>query len=266
MTLLIGADPEFFIRRRRHFLSAHYLECGTKENPKKTDNGHIQVDGISLECNVTPAATREDFIKNVQSVRRDAAAELYMFDPTAELVARPSIFFGRKRLSALPHENAELGCRADWNAYTLTTNDAPDPNVPFRTGSGHIHIGWTERATIDRRFINQCAEVVRELDYWLGLPSLLWDNDDRRRSLYGKAGAYRPKSYGLEYRTLSNAWVDTDTHIGWVFDATKRAIEAFSDGGLLLYKQYGDFAKLSINNNDRDWPEKNPILAKELLT
>ena len=47
-----------------------------------------------------------------------------------------------------------------------------------------------------------------------------------RKKLYGKAGAYRPKPYGLEYRSLSNFWVFDDKLIRWVWRNTERALHA----------------------------------------
>ena len=47
-----------------------------------------------------------------------------------------------------------------------------------------------------------------------------------RKQLYGKAGAYRPKPYGFEYRTLSNFWVFDKKLIEWVWRNTERALAA----------------------------------------
>lgn len=262
----IGADPEFFVRRGFHILPAHPVGCGSKEHPKETPHGHIQIDGLALECNVRPATTRDDFVRNVQGVRRDAEQELYMWDPTATLIAAPSIFFGQTRLSRLPPQFRELGCRPDMNAYTLQENPPPDSSQAFRTGAGHLHIGWTEGADQHPAFVRQCAEVARELDYYLGLPSLLWDTDQRRRSLYGRAGAFRPKPYGMEYRVLSNKWVSTDTHIGWVFDAARRAAERVLRGDpWRLSLRYSDTAERIINSGDTEWPQTFTRLAEEVL-
>ena len=52
------------------------------------------------------------------------------------------------------------------------------------------------------------------MDYTLGLDSLLLDSDTRRRSMYGRAGSFRFKEYGIEYRTLSNFWIKNNKSIG----------------------------------------------------
>src|SRR3546814_1862742 len=52
-----------------------------------------------------------------------------------------------------------------------------------------------------------CSDLVKQLDWYLGLWSLGKDKDKVRRSLYGKAGACRIKPYGVEYRVLSNFWI-----------------------------------------------------------
>ena len=41
--------------------------------------------------------------------------------------------------------------------------------------------------------------------------------------MYGKAGAFRPKPYGMEYRVLSNFWLTSDVHMGNVFHLVSRA-------------------------------------------
>ena len=80
-------------------------------------------------------------------------------------------------------------------------------------------------ATMDADLIGACCTLSKELDYYLGLPSLLFDPDTSRRKMYGKAGAFRPKPYGMEYRVLSNAWLKSPELIKWVFNNTKLAFE-----------------------------------------
>lgn len=265
MTLYIGADPEFFVRKGQHFISGHIFPCGTKHKPRRTDNGFVQVDGVALECNIRPSDNRSAFISNLRGVLRDLDSIVRSVDASAELVARPAVFFGQKRLSTIPPENAELGCTPDFDAYTGRRNPTPDRTIPIRTGSGHIHIGWTEGKT-PREFkhFQRCCGLSKQLDYFLGLPSLLWDTDTRRRQLYGQAGAFRPKPYGVEYRVLSNAWITTDKQIGWVYDQTVKAVESFNAGDELDLEFEG-VARQVINSGNTNWRKEYPSIAERVL-
>lgn len=70
-----------------------------------------------------------------------------------------------------------------------------------------------------------CISVVKQLDSVLYPASLLWDNDDKRRSLYGKIGSFRPKSYGVEWRPLSNAFLSSKETQRYVFRTTKKLVD-----------------------------------------
>lgn len=264
--LKIGADPEFFVRRGSHYLSGHIFPCGTKRMPLATEHGHVQVDGIALEVNVRPSETRDEFIRNVRGVMADVTKIMTDTRPGSQLLSKPSVFIGQSKLASLPQENFILGCEPDFNAWNSNKiNPRPNPEMPIRTGSGHVHIGWTQDANPHNiKHMLECGRIVRQLDYYLGLPSLLWDGDSRRRTLYGKAGAFRPKPYGVEYRVLSNAWVTTDELIGWVFD---RAVAAVTDlwAGKDMVARYGQAAAQYIDNNTTEWRSRSVTLAQEIL-
>ncbi len=89
------------------------------------------------------------------------------------------------------------------------------------------------------------------MDFYLGLPSLVYDSATRRREMYGKAGAYRPKSYGVEYRTLSNAWLNSAELIRWVYRATQKGVLAAISGNLLVEK-YGDIQEVINKSNVKE--------------
>lgn len=110
--------------------------------------------------------------------------------------------------------------------------------------------------------------VIRAMDFFLGIPSLLLDNDKERRKLYGKAGAYRTPHYGVEYRTLSNFWMRDKKLVEWVFNQTYEALE-FVRAGFTLTNYLGyDETKIRdiINNNDidaaRDLCEQHNLMPK----
>ena len=243
--ILIGCDPEVFVKQNGIFKSAFGLIEGDKANPQKVHRGAVQVDGMALEFNIDPASTEEEFCINVQ----DVLNTMKLMVPDYEVVAVPVADFPFEYLATQPEKALELGCEPDFNAWESKENKRPDGNRPMRTASGHVHIGWTDGANPkDKDHLARCEAVVKQLDFYLGLPSLVYDNDKRRRSMYGKAGAYRPKSYGVEYRTLSNVWLNSPDLIKWVFRATKRGVLDIMNGKSLVEK-YGDVQEI-INNSD----------------
>lgn len=104
-------------------------------------------------------------------------------------------------------------------------NQAPDSNTNLRTAGGHVHIGY---ANSD---FKTSIQIIRALDLFLTVPSLLLDPDDLRRKMYGKAGAFRIKDYGAELRTLSNFWIASQESVNWVFQQVNAAIEALNNYG-----------------------------------
>lgn len=254
--VLVGADPELFMRNPTsgQFISAHDRIPGTKLEPFKVPFGAVQVDGTALEFNIDPASTIEEFVHNIKSVRE------YMTNlvPGFNVVAEPVAIFDDDYFKwEVPGYAQELGCMPDYNGWTRDMNPRPDPEGrPLRTASGHLHIGWTEGKDVeDHEHYFHCCQIARQLDFYLGIYSLLWDADGTRRALYGKAGAFRPKSYGLEYRVLSNRWLDSDPIMRWIYNSLQLAMSnAFA--GIWAEDVYGDLAQTLINNNITNWPEQ----------
>lgn len=107
----------------------------------------------------------------------------------------------------------------------------------------HIHIGYddpNEETNI---------EIVKMLDLHLSVPGVLLDGDTMRRELYGKAGCYRHKKYGVEYRTLSNFWLSGPNLINWVATATFMALGKMNAGQKVSFDLELIIQDI-INNND----------------
>lgn len=262
MPLLIGADPEFFVKKNGEFISGHTFECGTKSLPMKTEHGHVQVDGVALEVNVPPAETRDGFVANVLAVISDLHE---IVGPAGcEVIAQPTALFDQKYFKSLPRAVRQLGCNPDYNAYTMGLNDTPNGRVPFRTGAGHIHLGWTkDQDTQDWSFFVACCDLARQLDYFVGLRTLKFDKDNTRRSLYGNAGAFRPKPYGMEYRVPSSAWLTDRTLMEEVYDASVAGFEYTNSGGDMDL-EFDQFARTCIDKNVTNWETLCPAVAKEI--
>ena len=240
----IGADPEVFVKNKQGLVSGFGMIPGDKQNPHPVELGAVQVDGMALEFNIDPVRNATEWERNITTVMRNLKA---MIPDDHNLVVTPTAEFGKDYIKAQPEEAQMLGCDPDMNAYTGDVNPAPDGDVGFRTGAGHIHIGWGENIDVnDPNHKDACIRLIKNMDKFVGVPSLLYDRDGKRRQLYGKAGAFRIKPYGVEYRTLSNKWLKNKALRRLVFKSTKRAIvESFKER-----QSTGDRFQNIINGND----------------
>jgi hypothetical protein len=255
MKITLGADPEIFIRNNttKTFVSAHNIVEGTKKEPKNIFKGAIQVDGVALEYNIKPAKTMQEFaaynnvlIKQLQEIVKEK-------NPDLSLAITPTAWFEQNYFDMGIPENAKiLGCEPDFNAYTGEMNPIPITNKPMRTGAGHLHIGWTEKADINSpAHFYDCIAVTKQLDHSIGFLSHLWDPDKERQELYGKMGSFRPKPYGVEYRPLSNAWVRYPKLYPWLFKAVEKAMNDLEQN-----KKYWENANIPFK--DIEFPNKFP--------
>lgn len=246
MDITIGADPELFVKSNSgQLVSAWNLIPGTKANPHPVKHGAVQVDGMALEFNINPADKEATFIRNINHVLEQMRAMI-----EHDFYISPVAHFGADYIKAQPPEALELGCDPDFNGWTKEVNVKPNVDAPFRTASGHVHIGYGDDS------FPLAAAVACQLDYYLGLPSLLVDSDPIRRELYGKAGCFRPKSYGVEYRVLSNFWLLSKDRMAWVFRNAKKAVVDMLENKIYL-PRHGDIQHI-INEN-------NLALAKEVI-
>lgn len=217
--ITIGADIEVFLQDKesKKFISVVGLIGGTKDNPRKlTDRGHaVQEDNVAAEFNIPAVKTAEDFYNEIQ-VSLNGLKNL--LPQNLDICLSSSAIFDADQLQT--PEAQLFGCSADYEAYRMEQNSKPDTSQypGLRSIGGHIHIGYTG----PDMFINR--DLIMMLDVTLGLPSLLLDTDKMRRSLYGKAGCFRPKNYGAEYRTLSSFWIKDKATIQWAFNGVIEAV------------------------------------------
>lgn len=247
----IGADPELFVKSGGSIVSGYGLIPGDKADPHKVELGAVQVDGMALEFNIDPAKNVESFYNNVLSVMSTLRK---MIPEGHELEVVPTAHFDKDYIEAQPEAAKVLGCDPDMNAYTGGFNDSPDGRVTFRTAGGHIHIGWGEDVWKSNTHFEECQQIIKHMDYFVGLPSLLFDDDVDRRSLYGKAGAFRVKDYGVEYRTLSNKWISSPELIKFVFNQTILAVRSCFAGKDFIIDD--STLQDTINNSDKDMAKK----------
>lgn len=238
--LLIGADPEVFVRNiRTGTYFAAFDMPGSKAKPRPTTHGGMQVDGCALEFNIHPAATKGEFIRNLHMTLADLKRELKDKHPNAEVVIEPMATFPESYFKKLPKHVKILGCDPDFNAYTLAENKMPKITKPIRSAGGHVHVGWAQGLDpFNMEHMYECAAVTRQLDATLFIGSLMFDRQHERRTLYGAPGAFRPKEYGVEYRVLSNKWIGRLDLTEWVYDTTMRALHWINEGRIISEDDY----------------------------
>ena len=117
---------------------------------------------------------------------------------------------------------------------------------------GHNSIGW------DNPTQEQQLDMVKAMDATVGLESVLLDFDTERKKLYGKAGCFRFREYGIEYRSLSNFWIKSDESLKWAWNTTMKAIDLVNSGKIEEVKELGNYIVEAINTNNKE-------LAQELL-
>ena len=230
MAVLIGADPEIFLRKGSRNVSAHGLCPGTKKEPHKITKGAVQLDGTAVEFNIDPASTSAQFSENIKTVLKDIRK---IIPKEYKFQIKPSVEYGKKYYDEeIPTESKQLGCDPDFDAYKNgARNDPPQPVGTLRTGAGHVHIGWDKDFKVDDpSHIADCVMLTRNMDALVRVIEHNWDKDNRRRKMYGKLGTFRPKPYGMEYRSLSNAWVAYPRLHKFIFDLARHAYDATSCG------------------------------------
>lgn len=254
----IGADVEVFAQDKE---GKHRALCGkiggTKEKPIPMFSGHntpekafewsylyleqfkVQEDNVALEFNIPVAHNFENFDESLAVAVQHCKDRLnklgYVVSPAS------AVLFDKTELE---HPQALVfGCEPDYDAWKMVENQKPMCSYPeLRTAGGHVHIGTKANM----------IEVIRWLDLFLGVPSVILDTtpgSNLRRQLYGKAGAMRPKPYGEEYRVLSNFWIwEKDTR-RLVYNAVKNAVQKAQDGKTLSKKE-GEDIQTVINSGD----------------
>jgi hypothetical protein len=249
LELLIGADPELFFKRAGVNISAHTLLPGSKAAPYPVPFGGVQVDGTAGEFNIDPAATEDEFVLHITEVMKSLEQ---MIDQDIHLDISPVVEYPAAYWDSLPGVVKKLGCEPDYNAYTREANPKPKEEDSLRTAAGHVHVGWGKDFNpFDYEHFETCCLLGVQMDYWVGLPSTIIDPDTKRKSKYGKAGAFRPKPYGMEWRVASNWWLQDEGYMRLVYSNTKQAFKTMQNGEV-LWLSMGEAARKIIDSNDSD--------------
>lgn len=247
--ITLGTDPEMFLVKNGEIVSAIGKIGGSKSDPQPiSDKGHfIQEDNVLIEYNIPPCATSDEFVYHNNFVK----------DYLGALVAGMGCELSIQASGSLADEELDnpvakqAGCEPDFNVWDECMNEPADLSATnFRSAGGHIAIGFddpTEEVVMD---------LIKAMDATVGLASVLLDTDTERKKLYGKAGCFRFKDFGLEYRTLSNFWIKSDESMKWAWDTTMKAIDLVNSGKIEQVKLLGTEIVEAINTNNQELASK----------
>lgn len=201
----IGTDPEFFCFdvATNKYISLIGKIGGTKDKPQSfeeeglTSCGKLE-DNVAAEFTTPPCQTLDDlyiFIENCRKVTERYLQKAY--NPNYHLVPHSSAYFEN---SELEMDGARVfGCSESKSLYKGVVERDASKAGNYRSAGFHLHFGFN-RPLEDEDMFN----VVFLCDLFLGIPSIIYDKDTKRRSIYGNLGDYRekPKYPGLEYRVM----------------------------------------------------------------
>lgn len=243
----MGADVEVFVQEKStgRIVSAEGFIQGTKEKPFQFDpiSPHFatSLDNVLAEFGIAPAITREDFYRNLQKGLAYINSILPKEYCTAILPA------ANLDMQFLQTDQAKIfGCEPDYNAYTGEINQKPHSDDPtLRSCGGHLHTSWDNPTNSVRQ------QLIKMYDLHIAIPLVLMEPDNKRKELYGKAGAYRPKKYGVEYRTPSNYYLTNKKLTDWFYNSAQNAI-AWINEGKTLEPYMEEIIQNAINFTNKD--------------
>ena len=241
----LGSDPEIFIEQNGEIVSAVGMIPGTKDEPHPiTNKGHfIQTDNIAFEFNIPPCETADEYVENINFVKEHLEVLAKANNCTLSLLASSEI----NSIHLQTEQSQTFGCEPDLNVYLEDLNPKPDSNTNLRCVGAHVHIGY------ENPDFEVSERIVKMFDIFVTLPSLLKDNDERRRELYGKAGSFRVKDFGVECRALSNFWIHSDKLIKWVFNQTIKAVETvLNNEDESFIRKFSERVQEAIDSNNKE--------------
>jgi hypothetical protein len=200
---MIGADVEQFLLERSTGLIVPCVGIlpGTKQHPHplETYGNFVQEDNVMVEWNISPHTDAMEFTWAVEAVQDEVQEFLDAEYPdTYRLDYKiPAHEFRTEQLFS--DQAQTIGCEPDYDAYTggKVRNNLPKLSN-WRSCGGHIHLGGDF----------QCPDFVAALfaELFISVKGDIRWPDSPRKQWYGRPGVFRPKPYGIEYRTPDNSW------------------------------------------------------------
>ncbi len=236
--MLIGADVEFFVKNALgDIVPAFMVVPQDKNNPIIKKDIKVYYDNVLLEFNIPPSSNIKNFLVNIANGINltESLIRPNFIDTSASVYLSPDCLDDARAL--------EVGCDVEYNAYSMKPNNSVKDavkNTSMRTSGGHIHIsGENDSDAINDKTLHQI--FVYMLDLFVGIPSILLEDDvtqKDRRKLFGKAGSFRIKPYGIEYRVLSSWWTRKPEYTALIYRICEFVFEFMNNQ---MWKKFWNF-------------------------
>jgi len=275
--IYLGCDPEFFFTKNGEVCGSEKVisETGLVSG-SYTIKSKIVRDGVQAELNPSPNTCRANLGNEISRCFRELYQKI-KDDKELSLDFSQIVKVSKKELESLSAKSREFGCAPSNNIYKgeSTKIKVNGDTYKYRLAGGHIHLGrfvgnWEQASMYNKvnKAIDDPKRLVPLLDILLGNTCVMMDKDPnakKRRKLYGKAGEYRTPPHGLEYRTLSNFWLQSYQLFSFVTGMARLSVLILAnsiEGSDELEKSITSKVKMSkitkaINNNDYELAYEN---------
>lgn len=261
--LMTSADPELFLEQGGKILPG-FAVLPTKKKPHFVHGGAFHEDGFQAEFSPAVHQCHERMIGSmrqmltalynyVNKIEYDEDMDTYStpLDPPIRFSDATFVELDRELLANGTDEQVALGCDPSENVYghPWFTHDNPR-EFPYRMAGGHIHLGTPSSA---KWFHARAERIIKAMDVFCGVPSvalLAGMEDPRRRLYYGRAGEFRYQKHGLEYRVLSNAWLQNPSLAHLVLNMARGAFRIGTSDWEKTFKFDMEHVRHIINYHD----------------
>jgi hypothetical protein len=285
--VLFGADPELFITQGGKIIGSekaipekglNLTSRGVGSFGSHNKSGEkIVLDGVQIELHVNPSWCRAHLGNELRAHFTTLRNHLKTLKNT-KVSFEAIVKVDPEELKSLSEKSRALGCAPSLNTYnpkaTIKVNPA---TYTTRSAGGHLHFGFAHTFYGDNGIyipgkVDHRARLVPIFDALIGNTSVMLDRDPlaaERRKVYGQAGEYRLPKYGIEYRTLSNFWLQSYQLMSLVMGlgrlsvavlatslSTKDGVGIDAEKALLKSVHLGKIRR-AINKNDLELAKEN---------
>lgn len=262
----LGSDPEIFLKDGDQIVGSEKVIP-----PQGLGVNAVVRDGVQAELHPIPYVCRANLANSLSICFRTLLDHLKMV-PTMSVCLTPVVTLSEAEFAQLSPESRVLGCQPSLNLYDPQATVNVPPGYPVRSAGGHIHIGLNggdPRYSIYTKWGkgDHAKQLVQLMDILVGNTCVLIDRDPRaaeRREFYGRAGEYRLPSHGVEYRTLSNFWLQGHELLSLIGGLTKLAVGILASTDQGVYQKTGkkDAWGYDTYHYSKEWNAYTDLLSR----